>query len=92
MIGMSFKVERPLLGGDLGVGKSVFLKYSLKFYAQEPTPNPSQEGNNLCHDKICGFKLYTDSRSLSVSPQNPHKENENSYTLELGRLLRLVQF
>ncbi len=66
------------------MGKSVFVKYSLKFYAQEPTPNPSQEGNNLCHDKICGFKLYTDSRSLSVSPQNPHKENKNSYTIELG--------
>jgi hypothetical protein len=34
----------PLLGGDLGVGKSVICDIHWDFMTKGPTPNPSQEG------------------------------------------------
>ena len=54
---------------DLGWGKSVIREISTEVSRLGTHPNPSQEGNNLFHYKICEFKLNTDNRSLSVSPQ-----------------------
>mgnify|MGYP001558732442 CR=1 FL=1 len=56
------KLENPLFGGDLGVGKSVirdiFTEISRPLSSWKrgkgPTPNPSQEGNN------CAIVKYMD--------------------------------
>ena len=68
---MNYKneLESPLLGGDLGVGKSVIREIFTEILrplsswkrGKVPTPNSSQdlssipvgEGNNLCHYKTC---------------------------------------
>ena len=40
--------KKPLLEGDLGVGNPVVREILNKiFTTRQPTPNPSQEGNNL---------------------------------------------
>jgi len=60
-IALQIELESPLLGGDLGVGKSVIREILNEISRpRNPPLNPSREGNNLCHYKICGFKLNTD--------------------------------
>src|SRR3990170_8140791 len=95
----NYKLESPLWGGDLGVGKSVIREIFTEIpRPRNPPLTPPKRGIICAIIKYLvlaktgsGFKLNTDNRSLSVSPQNPpvcvrgrtgrHEYNGNPYTI-----------
>jgi len=69
------------LGGDLGVGKPVIREIFTEIPRPRNPPLTPPKRGIICaiiklvlvKTGIGEFKLNTDNRSLSVSPQNPHK-------------------
>ncbi len=82
-IAPQIELESPLLGGDLGVGKSVIREILNEISRpRNPPLNPSQEGNNLCN--LHRFAIVTMSPTGVVC--------YNAVTRLSSRLFLLITF